>query len=543
MITQVRRQGVLALVLAVLLMLSTGLTAQAAESDKTYTVTANLYCPGELNTQLPGVTAYLTNGNNPLGIDGYEAVAPTTPVSDNATLTVGADGTLTLSLKVPNPVFTLQKIGGCSNATIVSAPRDDREYATTDGSVSRSGRITGLTLTLSDTTGKYIFTDCTEFPTLLGVDWTVPLTLEVDLSGVDLTPSQSEQEETAAPTSPPSTEPSVPPTQPPTTAVNLDALNSIIATAERSANTAIVSVDGNDVEPGKVWVTQADLDTLKTELAKAKAALAAADQSTVDAAVQALTDAHRTFTASQQSGKKVTEASETDTTLAEGTYTVSCNIWFNKADTGLPLNPHITNPTFPPYNPVLDNAALTVDAEGNGKVTIPVTISDKVMTVRSLTGLSFTDVETTEEGAITSVSVELGRISTESTVITQLCTAEIQMGDLAMSISGLEKDHTWPAVFELNLSDIPTSDGGKMPVVEVEMMNAADASQAMASAGVSGETDPASEETPVPPEMPLPEESSPEQSAPVFPIGAIAAAVAVVALVAVIVVGKKKLRK
>ena len=54
MITQVRRQGVLALVLAVLLMLSTGLTAQAAEGDKTYTVTANLYCPGELNTQLPG---------------------------------------------------------------------------------------------------------------------------------------------------------------------------------------------------------------------------------------------------------------------------------------------------------------------------------------------------------------------------------------------------------------------------------------------------------------------------------------------------------
>ena len=366
----------------------------------------------------------------------------------------------------------------------------------------------------------------------------MPLTLEVDLSGVDLTPSQSEQEETAAPTSPPSTEPSVPPTQPPTTAVNLDALKSIIATAERSANTAIVSVDGNDVEPGEVWVTQADLDTLKTELAKAKAAQAAADQSTVDAAEQALTDAHRTFTDSQQSGKKVTEASETDTTLAEGTYTVSCNIWFNKADTGLPLNPHITNPTFPPYNPVLDNATLTEDAEGNGKVTIPVTISHKVMTVRSLTGLSFTDVETTEDGAITSVSVELGRISTENTVITQLCTAEIQMGDLAMAISGLEKDHTWPAVFELNLSDIPTSDGGKMPVVEVEMMNAADASQAMASAGVSGETDPASEETPVPPE-----ESSPEQSAPVFPIGAIAAAVAVVALAAAIVVGKKKLRK
>lgn len=527
MTIRVRRQGTLALVLAVLLMLA-GLTVRATEGDKTYTVTANLYCPGELNTQLPGVTAYLTNGNNPLGIDGYEAVAPTTPVSDNATLTVGADGTLTLELKIPNPVFTLQKIGGCSNAVIVSAPKDSREYATADGSVSRSGRITSLTLTLSDATGKYIFSDCTEFPTLLGVDWAVPLTLEVDLSSVDLTPSQSEQpEEITAPSQPPAT-------------VNLDALNAMIATAERSANTAIVSGDGTDVEPSKAWVTQENLDLLKTELAKARAALSAMDQRTVDAAEQALAGQYRIFAASQQSGKKVTEATETDTTLAEGTYAVSCNIWFNKADTGLPLNPHITNPTFPPYNPVLNNATLVIDAEGNGKVTIPVVISDKVMTVHSLSGLEFTGIETNEDGAISAASVEMGRISTGNTVITQLCTAEIQMGDLAMSISGLEKDHTWPAVFELNLSGIPTSDGGKMPVVEVEMMNAADASQAMASAGISGE--PAPEPIPQPTEEP--DESSPEElSQKTSPVGAIAAAVLVVAVIAAIFAVRKKARK
>lgn len=34
----------------------------ANTADQTYTVTANLMLPGELNTQLPGVTAYMTNG-------------------------------------------------------------------------------------------------------------------------------------------------------------------------------------------------------------------------------------------------------------------------------------------------------------------------------------------------------------------------------------------------------------------------------------------------------------------------------------------------
>ena len=36
------------------------------------------------------------------------------------------------------------------------------------------------------------------------------------------------------------------------------------------------------------------------------------------------------------------------------------------------------------------------------------------------------------------------------------CSADIWMGDLAMSISGLDKEHTWPATFELNLSDVMT---------------------------------------------------------------------------------------
>lgn len=166
----------------------------AEETTAEFTVTANLSVPGELNTQLPGVTAYMTNGNNPLGIGGYEAVAPTEPVSDNAKLTVTSSGAMTLELNIPNPVFTLQQIDGCSNATITKAIRDNEIYSS--GAEQREGRITDITVELNDNSGVYKFEDCVEFPTLLGVDWTVPLTLEVDLSNVTI---PEETEETLVP--------------------------------------------------------------------------------------------------------------------------------------------------------------------------------------------------------------------------------------------------------------------------------------------------------------------------------------------------------
>lgn len=154
-------------------------TVPAFAADKTYTVTANLSVPGNLNKQLPGVTAYMTNGNNPLGLGGYEAVAPTTPVSNNATLTVTDSGELKLSLNVPNPVFTLQKIDGGTNAVVTDTKKDSEVYANLDQTASRTGRITDLEISLKDNSGTYVFNDCVEFPTLLGYDWTVPLTLEV----------------------------------------------------------------------------------------------------------------------------------------------------------------------------------------------------------------------------------------------------------------------------------------------------------------------------------------------------------------------------
>ena len=465
----------------------------ANTADQTYTVTANLMLPGELNTQLPGVTAYMTNGNNPLGEGGYEAKAPTEPVSNNAKVVQHTDGTLTLTLPLPNPVFTLQSIGGSSNATITDTVRDSATYTSTDGKATREGRITQLTIKLNDRSGTYVFNNCVEFPTLLGVDWTVPLTLAVDLSDV---PAPTQQQTTTSQPAASSSQ-SKPAAQSntataaktTTAAVNYDKLKAIITTVEKAEQEIPVSADGKDVSPSKTWVTQKDMDTLKTALTIAKAAATSKEQSAVDAQTDALNKAYQTFVSAQQSGKgEVTE--HLGKTLKPGKYTISANIWFNKADTGLPLNPHITNSTFPPMNPVENNAELTIADDGAAQVVIPICIKDRVMTVRELHGLDLLDTQKNDEGAITSITVDLGKLSGDSTVVTMQgddMTADIWMGDLAMTISGLDKEHTWPFTFELNLSGVDTTDGDKMPTVELEMLDSSAAAGAMAAAGVDAD--------------------------------------------------------
>ena len=479
----------MAVVSACLLIVGSAVPAFAA-GETTHTVTANLMLPGELNTRLPGVTAYMTNGNNPLGEGGYEAKAPTEPVSNNATVTQSSDGTLTLTLPLPNPVFTLQSIGGSSNATITDTVRDSATYTSTDGKVTREGRITQLTIKLNDRSGTYVFNNCVEFPTLLGVDWTVPLTLAVDLSGVPEATKQSaaQQPSTSKPASS-AQKTTASAAKPAAAAVNYDKLKAIISTVEKAEQEIPVSADGKDVSPSKTWVMQADMDTLKAALATARAAASAKEQSAVDAQTDALNKAYQTFVSAQQSGKG--EATEhLGKTLKPGKYTISANIWFNKADTGLPLNPHITNSTFPPMNPVEGNAELTIADDGSAQVVIPICIKDRVMTVRELHGLTLLDTQKNEDGAITSITVDLGKLSGDSTVVTMQgddMTADIWMGDLAMTISGLDKEHTWPFTFELNLSGVDTTDGDKMPTVELEMLDSSAAAGAMAAAGVDAD--------------------------------------------------------
>ena len=47
-------------------------------------------------------------------------------------------------------------------------------------------------------------------------------------------------------------------------------------------------------------------------------------------------------------------------------------------------------------------------------------------------------------------SYNLGTIEYQNEVITQTCDISLDMGDLAMTISGFDKEQQWPATFQVN---------------------------------------------------------------------------------------------
>ncbi|RGK89304.1 ABC transporter substrate-binding protein [Blautia obeum] len=162
-------------------------------------------------------------------------------------------------------------------------------------------------------------------------------------------------------------------------------------------------------------------------------------------------DTTDTEASTEGSGAEDTEKKKTTQTPAEaGTYTVSANIWFKKEDSGLPMNPHITSDIFPPKDPVVDNAEMTVDKDGNATVKVPILIQDKIMSIQKIEGLDIVDSETDENGNLKSITVNVGKIKYLEDVVTKTCDITLQMGDLAMTISGFDKDQQWPATFQLN---------------------------------------------------------------------------------------------
>ncbi|MBD8991630.1 MAG: ABC transporter substrate-binding protein [Blautia sp.] len=134
----------------------------------------------------------------------------------------------------------------------------------------------------------------------------------------------------------------------------------------------------------------------------------------------------------------------------EGIYTVSANIWFKKEDSGLPMNPHITSDIFPPKDPVVDNATLTIDSDLHATVEIPILIKSRIMNIKEIEGLNIVDSTRNDDGYLTSITVDLGTIEYQNEVITQTCNISLDMGDLAMTISGFDKEQQWPATFQVN---------------------------------------------------------------------------------------------
>ena len=251
---------------------------------------------------------------------------------------------------------------------------------------------------LKDNSGSYQFGDCTEFPTLLETDWNVPLRMGVDFASAKKLSD--------------STEVKLPENPNPTPAPNPDNGNNNNNNNSNNNNNNNNNNNSNTNNNGAGTV-----------------------------------------------GGETTGDTNTVTKLKPGRYQVTANIWFNKADTGLPMNPHITSSVFPPKDPVTNNATLVVDENNRALLTVPITIQSKVMTIRAIRGLNIVDMEKNADGAITSITIDLGILENPDAVITKACSIDIWMGDLAMTISGFDKEHTWPATFQLNLSGVGTVSG------------------------------------------------------------------------------------
>ncbi len=235
------------------------------DAGTTYSVTANLSMPGEYNPVLPGVTVYANNPNNPFAdkagnspvldggsAEGVENTAPTTPLSDNATILVAPDGTKTLTIDLPNPVFTVQDLGTCEALENVKV--ETKEPA--DKSVWDYGkydtRICRVTITLpadAVTTGvqTYTFTGSKLYAVPVNAD----IQPEAGKPALNLTIDYSTVKTSEA--------------------VDASVLASAVADAKKLADGATVSVDGSDVSSKSTWVTKEALAAFNDAIAKASA--------------------------------------------------------------------------------------------------------------------------------------------------------------------------------------------------------------------------------------------------------------------------------
>lgn len=395
----------------------------------TYTVTANLSMPGEYNPVLKNTTVYANNPNNPFGIDeGTSAFpvdankAPTEPMSMNATLVVAEDGTKTLVLPIDNPVFTTQSLGTCEQLPSVWVKRSKAPFAT-KYSVNAAGsygkydtRISQMGAVLSDAEDSGTVTYSFKGSTL----YAVPLNQDISPDGdvaLELT-------------------------------VDYDSLK--------------LTSDSTQVE----FSNTGDSGSSLGELAKKDSSDSNGNNSGDNS--QNNNSGSNESNGSANGGSNGGIAT-TDGHLAAGTYTVSGNVWLPKSQTGLPLNPHLSNGGFPPSSPVSSNATLVVDGSGHAYVRIPVTIQDKVMVVNNVwgSGVSF-------DGS--TITIDLGTPSAGQTTFTGTCQVSVTIGWLAKTIAaGIFNgvwDHTWTANWEVDLGSVlPASGGGTLPAAAQAILN------------------------------------------------------------------------
>ena len=430
-----------------------GLPRPGSLAPGTYAVTANLAMPGQYNPVISGLTVYANSPNNPFGptIDENDPAEvkneiPSSPLSMNARLVVSADGARTLVLPIKNPIFTTQELGSCEGLSDVRTERVRPTAAGGDWSGSYNRRQDRIHMMSARLPGGAA-TGVAEFAFRGSVLYAVPLDRELRPSGdvalrltVDYSSLRRDSDSTELPAfakggDTPRPDPRPGPDNPnkPNNPSNPNPSPNNPSNPNPSPNNPNPSPN-NPSNPIPV----------PNSGKGSGGGISPKDSG----------DAIRTSNGH----------------LAAGTYTVSANIWVNKATSGLPLQPHFTSAAFPPMNPVSKNATLRVESDGHAYVTVPIVIQSRVMHVLSLTGLDIVRQSYSGEG-LSSITVDLGVLRNTDT-ITKNVTARIRLGSLAKTIIGGNENRTWACTFQVVFNGTSASGGGTIPKAAQDIINA-----------------------------------------------------------------------
>lgn len=421
----------------------------------TYALTANLAMPGRYNPVISGLTVYANSPNNPFGptIDENDPAEvrneiPSSPLSMNARLVVSADGARTLVLPVRNPIFTTQELGTCEGLADVRTERVRPTAAGGDWSGSYNRRpdrihMMSARLPLGPASGT------AEFAFRGSVLYAVPLDRELRPSGdvalrltVDYSSLRRDSDSTELPAFAKGDAPRPDPKPGPDNPNKPNNPNSPTPNPNNPNNPT--PSPNNPSNPNPSPNKPGNPIPVPNSGKGSGGGISPKDSG----------DAIRTSNGH----------------LAAGTYTVSANIWVNKATSGLPLQPHFTSAAFPPMNPVSKNATLRVESDGHAYVTVPIVIQSRVMHVLSLTGLDIVRQSYSGEG-LSSITVDLGVLRNTDT-ITKNVTARIRLGSLAKTIIGGNENRTWACTFQVVFNGTSASGGGTIPKAAQDIINA-----------------------------------------------------------------------
>ena len=423
-----------------------GLPRPGSLAPGTYAVTANLAMPGQYNPVISGLTVYANSPNNPFGptIDENDPAEvkneiPSSPLSMNARVVVSADGARTLVLPIKNPIFTTQELGTCEGLSDVRTERVRPTRGGGDWSGSYNRRQDRIHMMSARLPGGAA-TGVAEFAFRGSVLYAVPLDRELRPSGdvalrltVDYSSLRRDSDSTELPAfakgDAPRPDPRPGPDNP-----NKPNNPSNPNPSPNKPNNPNPSPNPNNPVPIPV----------PNSGRGSGGGISPKDSG----------DAIRTSNGH----------------LAAGTYTVSANIWVNKATSGLPLQPHFTSAAFPPMNPVSKNATLRVESDGHAYVTVPIVIQPRVMHVLGLTGLDIVRQSYSGEG-LSSITVDLGVLRNTDT-ITKNVTARIRLGSLAKTIIGGNENRTWACTFQVVFNGTSASGGGTIPKAARDIINA-----------------------------------------------------------------------